>query len=89
MIPCGSRARVRLSVTLPYLTFRFSGHHFDLSFAFDSAGGYTDFPVFLGHNPLIVPKRSPPHVGGHEDYIQWRNSAGVPQFPDAVSAMLR
>eukprot|EP00966_Prymnesium_polylepis_P118380 2737421-Prymnesium_polylepis.1 len=48
-----------------------------------------DFPVFLGHNPLIVPRRSPPIVGGHEDYLQWRNSAGVPQFPDAATAMFK
>ena len=39
--------------------FRYSGHHFDLSYHFDGQGGYTDFPVFLGHNPLIVPKQSP------------------------------
>ena len=40
--------------------FRYTGHHFDLSFMFDGAGGVTDLPVFLGHNPLVVPRASPP-----------------------------
>jgi len=69
--------------------FRFSGHHFDLSFSFDGAGAVTDLPVFLGHNPLIVPRQSPPLDPDHEDYVNWRNMAGVPQFPDAVRVMLR
>ena len=69
--------------------FRYSGHHFDLSFAFDGVGGVKDLPVFLGHNPLIVPKQSPPTSSKHEDYVNWRNMAGVPQFPDAVRVMLR
>ena len=75
--------------------FRYSGHHFDLSFTFDADGALTDLPTFLGHNPLIVPKMAPAvvHDDGntavsHEDYLQWRNMAGVPQFPDAVKVII-
>lgn len=75
--------------------FRYSGHHFDLSFSFADDGKVTDLPTFLGHNPLIVPQMSPPLMhddGGlataHEDYNQWRNMAGVPQFPDAVKVVV-
>ena len=48
--------------------FRFSGHHFDLSFQFDADGRVTDLPVFLGHNPLLVPRDSPPLTPGHADH---------------------
>ena len=68
--------------------FRYSGHHFDLNFAFDGGGKVTDLPVFLGHNPLIVPRQSPAVPPDHEDYIQWRNTAGIPQFPEAIDVML-
>ena len=68
--------------------FRYTGHHFDLSFMFDGDGGVTDLPVFLGHNPLVVPRASPP-TKDNEDYANWKNSAGIPQFPDAVRVMLR
>ena len=70
--------------------FRYSGHHFDLSFQIDADGHLSDLPTFLGHNPLIVPKASPPQnlAGHHEDYLQWHNMAGVPQFPDAVEVVL-
>ena len=35
---------------------RFSGHHIDLNFQWDDDGELVnDLPVFLGHNPLIVP----------------------------------
>ena len=47
--------------------FRYSGHHFDLSFRFDGSGGVSDLPVFLGHNPLMVPRQSPPQNAKHED----------------------
>lgn len=80
--------------------FRYSGHHFDLSFQIAADGTVTDLPTFLGHNPLIVPQESPPRQHedrsarpesdlNHEDYLQWRNMAGIPQFPDAVSVILR
>jgi hypothetical protein len=75
--------------------FRYSGHHFDLSFSFAADGTVSDLPTFLGHNPLIVPQAAPAPVnddGGtaqaHEDYLQWRNMAGVPQFPDAVRVVI-
>jgi len=68
--------------------FRYSGHHFDLSFRFDGKGKVYDLPVFLGHNPLMVPRQSPP-VTTHEDYINWHNMAGVGQFPDIVFAILK
>ena len=55
---------------------------------FDGDGGVTDLPVFLGHNPLVVPRASPP-TKDNEDYANWKNSAGIPQFPDAVRVMLR
>ena len=67
--------------------FRYSGHHFDLSFRIDAEGTLSDLPTFLGHNPLIVPQASPPQ-NEHEDFMQWHNMAGVPQFPDAVNAVL-
>ena len=38
-----------------------------------------DLPVFLGHNPLIVPQMTPSMDVVHEDYLQWHNMAGVPQ----------
>jgi hypothetical protein len=54
-----------------------------------SCGSRTqDLPTFLGHNPLVVPAHTPPASTGHEDYLQWRNMAGVPQFPDAVDVVL-
>lgn len=69
--------------------FRYSGHHFDLSFAFDKTGAVTDLPTFLGHNPLVVPQASPPRQEtALENYLQWRNMAGIPQFPDAVKVVL-
>jgi len=68
--------------------FRYSGHHFDLSFQIDADGNIDDLPTFLGHNPLVVPAHTPPASTGHEDYLQWRNMAGVPQFPDAVDVVL-
>ena len=69
--------------------FRYSGHHFDLSFQVDAEGNIDDLPTFLGHNPLIVPAATPPQPAGrHEDYLQWHNMAGVPQFPDAVLVVL-
>ena len=86
---------VVLRVVLQPFGFRYSGHHFDLSFSFDASGEVTDLPTFIGHNPLIVPQMSPPlknpdgnTAKGHEDYLQWRNMAGVPQFPDAVKTIL-
>ena len=74
--------------------FRYTGHHFDLSFQISADGELTDLPTFLGHNPLIVPRVSPPlsvDIGtdGDEDYVQWHNMAGIPQFPDAVRVILR
>ena len=70
--------------------FRYSGHHFDLSFRFDADGRLiSDLPTFLGHNPLIVPRQTPAIKGAHEDYLQWHNMAGFPQFPDAVHVVLR
>lgn len=68
--------------------FRFSGHHYDLSFKFDN-GAIDDLPVFIGHNPLVVPQVSPPlehHDPQH--YVQWRNMAGIDQFPDIVAQTL-
>ena len=47
-----------------------------------------DLPTFLGHNPLIVPQATPPQSKDHEDYLQWHNMAGVPQFPDATLVVL-
>lgn len=39
---------------------RFSGHHIDLNFQWNDQGELvTDFPVYLGHNPLIVPSIVP------------------------------
>lgn len=69
--------------------FRYSGHHFDLSLSFDADGALTDLPTFIGHNPLVVPRRSPPGSAEDAEYVQWRNMAGIPQFPDAVHVMLK
>jgi len=42
---------------------RFSGHHIDLNFEWDGNGELVnDLPVFLGHNPLIVPSVAPPRI---------------------------
>ena len=68
--------------------FRYSGHHFDLSFQIAADGTLTDLPTFLGHNPLIVPRAVPPQRGTHDHYLQWHNMAGVPQFPDATRVVL-
>ena len=68
--------------------FRYSGHHFDLSFRFGADGAVSDLPVFLGHNPLMVPRQSPPLSANHEDYLNWHNMAGVGQFPDIVFVIL-
>ena len=57
--------------------------------AIDASGTISDLPTFLGHNPLVVPRQSPPRSKHHEDYSQWRNMAGLPTFPDAVSVMLQ
>ena len=69
--------------------FRYSGHHFDLSFRVDADGNVDDLPTFIGHNPLVVPRTSPPSNNDHEDYVQWHNMAGFPQFPDAVRVTLK
>ena len=99
--------------------FRYSGHHFDLSFTVAEDGTITDLPTFLGRtpphapelrkqttvetsrlswlvrawrradNPLIVPQMTPPVTRANEGlYLQWRNMAGVPQFPDATMVVL-
>ena len=64
--------------------FRYSGHHFDLSFSFAADGTVaSDLPTFLGHNPLIVPRASPP-LEHSENYLQWSNVAGFPQVRSPV-----
>ena len=42
---------------------RFSGHHIDLNFEWNDEGELVnDLPVFLGHNPLIVPSVAPQEI---------------------------
>ena len=44
--------------------------------------------ALIGHNPLIVPQASPKPLKDHEDFVNWRNMAGFPQFPDAVRVVI-
>ena len=54
---------------------RFSGHHIDLNYRWNDEGVLVqDLPVFLGHNPLIVPEVSPPELRDHDQ------RAGAEQF---------
>jgi hypothetical protein len=71
--------------------FRFSGHHYDISFRFYTNGTVDDYPVFIGHNPLVVPLKSPPPPTEgpfSRHFYQWRNMAGIDQFPDVVARLL-
>ena len=78
--------------------FRFSGHHLDLNFQFENGKLVNDLPVFLGHNPLIVPSVPPPvtrqpnetfdpHTQG-PSWLMWENNAKVPHFPESVNLVL-
>lgn len=77
---------------------RFSGHHLDLNYQFDTNGNLiTDLPVFLGHNPLIVPSPPPPLTRAyneraleddHHEYLMWENTAGIAQFAEGVQIVL-
>ena len=74
--------------------FRFSGHHLDINYGFKADGSVDDLPVFLGHNPLVVPGTTPPVVRSHDDepivddrgheYLSWRSFAGLSMFPRMV-----
>jgi len=78
--------------------FRFSGHHMDLNYMWNEDGILVqDFPVFLGHNPLIVPETTPPMERDHDerahpdqfyDPLMWNNMAGVAQFAEGVQLVL-
>jgi len=78
--------------------FRFSGHHMDLNYMWDEDGMLVqDFPVFLGHNPLIVPETTPPmerdpfekEDSAHfYDPRMWNSMAGVAQFAEGVQLVL-
>jgi len=77
---------------------RFSGHHLDLNFEWNDQGKLVnDIPVFLGHNPLIVPATIPPQTRGFNDRLEpdhsynplmWTNMAGVAQFAESVQLVL-
>jgi len=77
---------------------RFSGHHIDLNFEWNDEGELAnDLPVFLGHNPLIVPSTVPPQVRASDDRLNpnhfntplmWNNMAGVAQFAESVQLVL-
>ena len=66
---------------------RFSGHHLDVNYRWDGEGKLvSDPPVFLGHNPLIVPAVHPPMQRGydkrlladhHYTPLLWTNMAGT------------
>jgi hypothetical protein len=73
---------------------RFSGHHLDLNYMWNNLGELMeDTPVFLGHNPLIVPLQTPPLTRASDDraeidqfdhFLMWQNMAGVAQFAEGV-----
>lgn len=77
---------------------RFSGHHIDLNYQWDDNGKLVEYlPVFLGHNPLIVPSNHPPLLRGPTDRITrdqfytpllWANMAGVAQFSESIKIVL-
>lgn len=76
-------------------SMRFSGHHIDVNYHFDDGEIVKDTPVFLGHNPLIVPSETPPtdrkpndRSDGTIDFLMWENMAGVGQFQEAVDLVL-
>jgi len=74
--------------------FRFTGHHIDLNYMWNNDGVLIKYlPVFLGHNPLIVPATTPLSERHHNegakpdqfyDPIMWNNMAGVAQFAESV-----
>ena len=75
--------------------FRYSGHHFDVSYTFHEDGSIDDLPWFLGHNPVHVFKDVPPEVRHTSDidhgdvtYDLWANLRGVILFPTAVNNVL-
>merc|ERR1740124_2074711 len=70
----------------------------DLNYMWDEDGMLVqDFPVFLGHNPLIVPETTPPmerdpfekeDAVHFYDPLMWNNMAGVAQFAEGVQLVL-
>jgi len=77
---------------------RFSGHHIDLNYQWNDKGELVndDMPVFLGHNPLIVPEVTPPLLREHNDKandnyhpLMWTNMAGTAQFAESVNLVVK